>query len=135
LWKSSADLAGHTAPITTARFSQTIFASNKNKTVPAHKKGATSNSSTSTTGNGGGSHAAKEVMKCGVVALGGCDGLISIWKTDTPRPIVVLKQAFTDSITDMCWSSDGYSLLITSRDAAMMCLTFTKEEVCLSLFV
>jgi hypothetical protein len=43
-----------------------------------------------------------------VVALGGVDGVVTVWRTDQPRPVVVLREAFKDSVTDLSWSPDGY---------------------------
>ena len=46
-----------------------------------------------------------------VCAIGSQDTNISIWRTDHPRPLVVLKNMFAHSILDMNWHKNGNVLL------------------------
>ena len=58
-----------------------------------------------------------------VVALGGYDCAISIWKNNEEKPVVI-KDLFDCSVADISWSSDGDLLMACSSDGtvALICL-------------
>ena len=89
-WSSSAELAGHNAPVATSRFSSQIY----NATATASASAAAPTSSS---------------KHLSAVALGSADGVVTVWRTDKPRPVVVLRDCFHDAITDLAWTPDGYN--------------------------
>jgi hypothetical protein len=34
--------------------------------------------------------------------------VVTVWRTDKPRPVVVLQGTFADAVTDVAWAPDGY---------------------------
>lgn len=114
-WSSSAELAGHNAPVATSRFSSQIY----NATTPQQNApGANSSSSASSSSSSAAGAAATSSSTAttssstgnkhlSAVALGSADGVVTVWRTDKPRPVVVLRDCFHDAITDLAWTPDG----------------------------
>ncbi|EUB56732.1 hypothetical protein EGR_08460 [Echinococcus granulosus] len=100
-WQAGLDLVGHEKHVTCARYNPNLL------------KKAGGNESPG--------------MVC--LALGGKDRCISVWTTLTNRALVVIRDLFTSSITDLTWSSSGCELLASSLDGSISYMSFTKEEL------
>ncbi|CDS35985.1 protein hira [Echinococcus multilocularis] len=100
-WQTGLDLVGHEKHVTCARYNPNLL-----------KKAGGSES---------------PGMVC--LALGGKDRCISVWTTLTNRALVVIRDLFTSSITDLTWSSSGCELLASSLDGSISYMSFTKEEL------
>ncbi len=48
-----------------------------------------------------------------LVALGGLDGLVSVWRNDKSTSVLVLRKLFKKSPSDIAWGHDGLSLFIS----------------------
>jgi len=72
--------------------------------------------------------AATVAMPYAVIACGSQDNRITVWATNRPNPVCVIK-AFTESVSDMCWSTDGYTLFACSVDGTVVTCTFDEEEL------
>lgn len=64
-----------------------------------------------------------------IIALGGLDNLITIWKTNLRESIVCLKSVFGNFVTDFSWSPNGMTLVASSFEGTSCCLTFSEEEL------
>ncbi|KAK3255960.1 hypothetical protein CYMTET_34883, partial [Cymbomonas tetramitiformis] len=54
---------------------------------------------------------------------------VSVWMTDSPKPVCFFEQGFTKSVVDLAWSSDGYTLFCCSTDGTVARLTFDSSEL------
>ncbi|XP_074603057.1 histone cell cycle regulator-like protein isoform X2 [Brevipalpus obovatus] len=63
------------------------------------------------------------------IAIGSRDRSLSIWCTKNMRPSVVIHDLFDDSVLDISWSRDGYSLMTCSRDGTVTFLLFESTEI------
>ncbi|KAM3174360.1 hypothetical protein ACTXT7_010709 [Hymenolepis weldensis] len=63
------------------------------------------------------------------LAIGGKDRCLSVWSTARRRALVVLRDLFTHSISDLTWSASGHELMVCSLDGSIAYLCFTKEEL------
>jgi len=69
----------------------------------------------------------KSQMCC--VALGSRDKSISVWSTALKRPVVVVRDAFTSSILDLCWSASANIMMACSWDGTAAVAYFTGDEI------
>lgn len=65
----------------------------------------------------------------GLIAQGSKDRLITIWRTGTKKPVVLLQNFFAASINDICWSTNGLMLFICSKDGTVLCIQFTAQQL------
>lgn len=116
-WSSVADLVGHRAVVTCARFSPRLFHSVATS-VPAS---STSSASVSTpTGH---------TLLC----LGDLSGSLSIWTSQRSRPEVVLSEAFSGQVTDLSWlSGNDVPGMPSTRDLVVAC-AITGEVLLIDL--
>eukprot|EP00981_Chlorochromonas_danica_P004311 scaffold865_cov160-Ochromonas_danica.AAC.30 len=116
-WSSVADLVGHRAVVTCARFSPRLFHS-VTTSVPAS---STSSASVSTpTGH---------TLLC----LGDLSGSLSIWTSQRSRPEVVLSEAFSGQVVDLSWLSGNDVLgMDSARDLVAAC-AITGEVLLIDL--
>lgn len=61
-----------------------------------------------------------------VVACGGFDSAISIWKSGETRPIAI-RDLFRSAVTDLSWSSNGKFLLACSNDGTVATIYLAGE--------
>jgi protein HIRA/HIR1 len=54
---------------------------------------------------------------------------LSVWSTETTRPKLVTKNVFTQSVLDIAWAPDGYTLLCCSTDGTAVSLHFDPKEL------
>jgi protein HIRA/HIR1 len=101
-WQSSVCLVGHDAPVEVACFNPHLFTLTDPKT----------NEKTQTT----------------VLALGSQDNGLSIWWTGSARAVCSIRDLFTHSILDLCWTSDGLGLYACSYDGSIAYLQFEPSD-------
>jgi protein HIRA/HIR1 len=63
------------------------------------------------------------------VRAGSQDCGLSVWSTETTRPKLVTKNIFSQSVLDIAWAPDGYTLLCCSTDGTAVSLHFDPKEV------
>jgi protein HIRA/HIR1 len=104
-WGSKFDFVGHKGPVVTVRFSPALFRPPDKPTATPHT----------------------------VIACGSQDCKMTVWATNRPKPVCIVKTCFTQSVVDLCWSPDGYSLIACSTDGTIAVFTFDEEELGLKL--
>ncbi|XP_050101416.1 protein HIRA homolog [Anopheles aquasalis] len=102
-WKCDKDFVGHRKAVTCVRFHNSILKRMAPKT--------------------------NKLQQYCCLAVGARDRSLSIWLTALQRPLVVIHDLFQDSILDLAWSHDGYTLLACSGDGHIACLQFTAQEL------
>ena len=65
----------------------------------------------------------------GCIAIGSRDRSLSVWLTHLKRPLVVIHDLFTNSILDLSWSRDGFSLMACSLDGSTVFMRFSEKEL------
>lgn len=99
-WTHEMDFVGHRKPVTCVRFNNILFR-RPNKKVSQYS--------------------------C-VCAIGSRDQSISIWLTSMQRPLVVIRELFSNSVLDASWNSNGYQLMACSWDGTVAFMEFSEEE-------
>ncbi|KAL2590207.1 Protein HIRA [Glycine soja] len=121
-WSATFDFLGHNAPIIVVKFNHSMFRRNLTnaqevKSVPV---GWT---------NGASKTGSKEPQPYNVIAIGSQDRTITVWTTASPRPLFVAKHFCTQSVVDLSWSPDGYSLFACSLDGSVATFHFEVKEL------
>jgi protein HIRA/HIR1 len=108
-WDCDINLIGHEAPTEVCMFSPRLFHTQK----------------PSETGSG-------DKVSSGlvtVVASAGQDKTLSIWNTTTSRPVVIVQDAASKSISDLAWTPDGQTLFASSLDGSIVVVKFEVGEL------
>ncbi|BDA47922.1 Protein HIRA [Coccomyxa sp. Obi] len=63
------------------------------------------------------------------IALGSQDTKLSVWLSNAKRPTFVGHKLFQQSVLDLAWTPDGYSLLACSSDGTVAILQFEAKEL------
>jgi protein HIRA/HIR1 len=114
-WGSKFDFVGHKGPVVTVRFSPALFKpSDKDENGKVCKKLTA---------------AARDATPHTVIACGSQDCKMTVWATNRPKPVCIVKTCFTQSVVDTCWSPDGYSLIACSTDGTVAVFTFDASEL------
>ncbi|XP_043720698.1 protein HIRA isoform X2 [Telopea speciosissima] len=121
-WSATFDFLGHNAPIIVVRFNHSMF--RRNFTNGQEVKAVTAGWS-----NGASKTAPKESLPYNVIAIGSQDRTVTVWTTASARPLFVAKHFFTQSVVDLSWSPDGYSLFACSLDGTVATFHFEVKEV------
>ncbi|KAK2590438.1 HIR complex subunit [Conoideocrella luteorostrata] len=108
-WDSEINLIGHEAPTEVCMFSPRLF-----HTVKPDDNAATD-------GDPG--------QLVTVIASAGQDKTLSIWNTNTSRPVVVLQDLAGKSISDLSWNPDGQTLFACSLDGGVVVVKFDEGEL------
>ncbi|RSL49389.1 Protein HIR1 [Fusarium sp. AF-6] len=108
-WDSEINLIGHEAPTEVCMFSPRLFHTVK------------PDSSTASNGNTG--------SLVTVIASAGQDKTLSIWNTNTSRPVVILQDLAGKSISDLAWTPDGQTLYASSLDGSIVVAKFSEGEL------
>ncbi|KAK7272214.1 hypothetical protein RJT34_28687 [Clitoria ternatea] len=121
-WSATFDFLGHNAPIIVVKFNHSMFRRNLTnaqevKSVPVGWS------------NGASKTGSKEPQPYNVIAIGSQDRTITVWTTASPRPLFVAKHFFTQSVVDLSWSPDGYSLFACSLDGSVATFHFEVKEL------
>ncbi|XP_078158563.1 histone chaperone HIRA-like protein isoform X2 [Carex rostrata] len=122
-WSATFDFLGHNAPIIVVKFNQSMFrkfASNNRESSKAGHTGWT---------NGKGGGASKEHQPYNVIAIGSQDRTITVWTTASARPLFVAKHFFSQSVVDLSWSPDGYTLFACSLDGTVATFHYEVKEL------
>ncbi|KAI1123253.1 protein hir-1 [Nemania abortiva] len=110
-WDSEINLVGHEGPTEVCMFSPRLFHTKK-----PIENGATNGQSASTT-------------LVTVIASAGQDKTLSIWNTNTSRPVVILQDLASKSISDLAWTPDGQTLFAASLDGSIVTVKFETGEL------
>ncbi|CAJ2504915.1 Uu.00g123090.m01.CDS01 [Anthostomella pinea] len=110
-WESEINLIGHEGPTEVCMFSPRLF-----HTTKPVENGAT---------NG---HALAGTLVT-VIASAGQDKTLSIWNTNSSRPVVILQDLAAKSISDIAWAPDGQTLFASSLDGGIVCVRFETGEL------
>ncbi|KAJ7947971.1 Protein HIRA [Quillaja saponaria] len=121
-WSATFDFLGHNAPVIVVKFNHSMFTCNSGngqevKAVPVGWA------------NGASKTGSKEPQPYNVIAIGSQDRTITVWTTASPRPLFVAKHFFTQSVVDLSWSPDGYSLFACSLDGSVATFHFEVKEL------
>jgi protein HIRA/HIR1 len=108
-WDSEINLIGHEGPTEVCMFSPRLFHTQK------------------PTGNETNGHTASGLVT--VIASAGQDKTLSIWNTNTSRPVVILQDLANKSISDLAWTPDGQTLFACSLDGAIIAVKFEVGEL------
>ncbi|XP_031285958.1 protein HIRA isoform X1 [Pistacia vera] len=121
-WAATFDFLGHNAPIIVVKFNHSMFRRNSanSQEVKAAPVGWT---------NGTSKIGGKESQPYNVIAIGSQDRTITVWTTASPRPLFVAKHFFSQSVVDLSWSPDGYSLFACSLDGTVATFHFEAKEL------
>ncbi|KAK4166442.1 protein HIR1 [Cladorrhinum sp. PSN259] len=107
-WDSEINLIGHEGPTEVCMFSPRLFhTENPNDPDAAN-------------------HPSSLVT---VIASAGQDKTLSIWNTNTSRPVVILQDVASKSISDLAWAPDGQTLFACSLDGAVIAVKFETGEL------
>lgn len=129
-WTASFDFLGHNAPVVAVRFNHSLFRKQPQHAGTDSESGRTGNSSQVVLANGGLKHTANELLSpYNVIAMGSQDCSITVWTTTSARPVFVGKHFFTQSVVDLSWSPDGYSLFCCSLDGSVAAFHFEVKEL------
>ncbi|EPS73840.1 hypothetical protein M569_00903 [Genlisea aurea] len=123
-WTATFDFLGHNAPIIVAKFNHSMFRRSCSSGSQCFKSAATAGWS-----NGSLKNEAKDVHPYNVIAVGSQDRTITVWTTASPRPLFVAKHFFSQSVVDLTWSPDGYSLFACSLDGTVATFHFDGDEI------
>jgi len=63
------------------------------------------------------------------MALGSQDSKVTVWLSNAQRPLVVASRMFKQSVVDLAWTPDGYTLLACSTDGTIGVLQFEPHEL------
>ncbi|KAK4453959.1 protein HIR1 [Podospora aff. communis PSN243] len=64
-----------------------------------------------------------------VIASAGQDKTLSIWNTNTSRPLVIVQDVASKSISDLAWTPDGQTLFASSLDGSIVAVKFETGEL------
>ncbi|KAK1589825.1 WD domain-containing protein [Colletotrichum navitas] len=104
-WDSEINLIGHEGPTEVCMFSPRLFHTENPADKPANNALVT------------------------VIASAGQDKTLSIWNTNTSRPVVILQDVASKSISDLAWSPDGTTIFAASLDGSVLGIKFDHGEL------
>lgn len=108
-WDSEINLIGHEGPTEVCMFSPRLFHTEK------------PDSSDLANGHGG--------QLVTVIASAGQDKTLSIWNTNTSRPVVILQDLAGKAIADLAWTPDGQTIFAASLDGSVVVVKFGSGEL------
>ncbi|GLT48744.1 hypothetical protein SLA2020_223520 [Shorea laevis] len=117
-WAATFDFLGHHAPIIVAKFNHSMFRANPGNAQEANGWA-----------NGATQPGGRESQPYNVIAIGSQDRTITVWTTACPRPLFVARHFFSQSVVDLSWSPDGYSLFACSLDGTVATFHFEDKEL------
>ncbi|XP_057480797.1 protein HIRA-like isoform X2 [Actinidia eriantha] len=121
-WSATFDFLGHNAPVIVVKFNHSMFRRNISNYQEVKAAPAGWTNGTAKTGD-------KELQPYNIIAIGSQDRTITVWTTASPRPLFVAKHFFTQSVVDVSWSPDGYSLFACSLDGTVASFHFEEKEL------
>lgn len=108
-WDSDINLIGHEAPTEVCMFSPRLFHTVK---PGSREEGEPDNDQLVT-----------------VIAAAGQDKTLSIWNTNTSRPVIILQDLAGKSISDLAWTPEGETLFACSLDGTVVVAQFQEGEL------
>eukprot|EP01018_Ginkgo_biloba_P012645 Gb_02983 [translate_table: standard] len=125
-WSATFDFLGHNAPVVAVKFNHSMFRKHhvNGSEVVDHQQIEASGRP-----NGALKSVSREMLPYNVIAMGSQDCSITVWTTASPRPIFVGKHFFSQSVVDLSWSPDGYSLFCCSLDGTVATFHFEIKEL------
>ncbi|KZV52578.1 protein HIRA [Dorcoceras hygrometricum] len=121
-WSATFDFLGHNSPIIVVKFNHSMFTRNISNSCDFKTSSlGWANGSLKTEG--------KESQPYNVIAIGSQDRTITLWTTASPRPLFVAKHFFAQSVVDLSWSPDGFSLFACSLDGTVATFHFDANEI------
>ncbi|KAK3384398.1 protein hir-1 [Lasiosphaeria ovina] len=108
-WDSEINLIGHEGPTEVCMFSPRLFYTKK----PTESANGHNPSAGLVT----------------VIASAGQDKTLSIWNTNTSRPLVIVQDLASKSISDLAWTPDGQTLFASSLDGSIVAISFESSEL------
>ncbi|MCO5558168.1 hypothetical protein L7F22_011745 [Adiantum nelumboides] len=127
-WTVSYDFLGHNAPIIAVKFNQSLFCKQPQMDIENVKLGAEGGQNGLINGIVK-QPTSKDSVPYNVIAMGSQDCSITVWTTTSVRPVFVGKHFFTQSVVDLSWSPDGYSLFCCSLDGSVAAFHFEVKEL------
>ncbi|CAM0953172.1 unnamed protein product [Alopecurus aequalis] len=121
-WSATFDFLGHNAPVVVVKFNHSMF--RKYLGTGQDAKAAPAGWA-----NGASKTSSKEQQPYNVIAIGSQDRTITVWTTAGARPLFVAKHFFSQSVVDLSWSPDGYSLFACSLDGSVATFHFEAKEL------
>ncbi|KXX76958.1 Protein HIR1 [Madurella mycetomatis] len=109
-WDSEINLIGHEGPTEVCMFSPRLF----------HTQKPSENGASGDRGSSG---------LVTVIASAGQDKTLSIWNTNTSRPVVIVQDVASKSISDLAWTPDGQTLFASSLDGSILAVKFEVGEL------
>lgn len=126
-WAVSYDFLGHNAPIVAVRFNQSLFSKQPQMDNESGKSGCGVENGVA---NGNVKQPnPKDLAPYNVIAMGSQDCSITVWTTTSSRPVFVGKHFFMQSVVDLSWSPDGYTLFCCSLDGSVAAFHFEVKEL------
>ncbi|KAI1326553.1 protein hir-1 [Xylariaceae sp. FL0255] len=110
-WDSDINLIGHEGPTEVCMFSPRLF----------HTRKPVEN------GTANGQSAGGSLVT--VIASAGQDKTLSVWNTNTSRPVVIVQDLASKSISDLAWTPDGQTLFAASLDGGIVVAKFETGEL------
>ena len=108
-WDSEINLIGHEGPTEVCMFSPRLF-----HTVDPEQEDQSSE--------------AKSQLVT-VIASAGQDKTLSIWNTNTSRPVVILQDLAGKAIADLAWAPDGQTIFAATLDGSVVVVKFDQGEL------
>lgn len=105
-WSTDISLIGHEAPCEVCSFSPRLF-------------------EVELTGPGIGD----EKTYTAILATAGQDQKLVVWSTSQSKPLVVINDVVSGSITDICWDPNGQIIYFSCLDGSITCLIFEDNEL------
>lgn len=121
-WSATFDFLGHNAPVIVVKFNHSMFRRTSSN-------GQEVKSASAVWTNGATKIGGRESQPYNVIAIGSQDRTITVWTTASARPLFVAKHFFTQSVVDLSWSPDGYSLFACSLDGTVATFHFEVKEI------
>ncbi|KAK3503664.1 protein hir-1 [Neurospora crassa] len=109
-WDSEINLIGHEAPTEVCMFSPRLFYTQK----PDENSNA----------NGAASPGLVTV-----IASAGQDKTLTIWNTNTSRPVLIVQDIASKSVSDLAWTPDGQTVFAASLDGGVIAAQFETGEL------
>ncbi|KAJ7559671.1 hypothetical protein O6H91_04G095700 [Diphasiastrum complanatum] len=126
-WSATFNFVGHNAAVVAVRFNHSVF--RKQPQSDTLQGSEANNVTQGAFANGASKSLSKEAPMYNVIAMGSQDCYITVWTTASSRPVFVGKHFFSQSIVDLSWSPDGYSLFCCSLDGSVAAFHFEAKEL------
>ncbi|KEF57174.1 protein hir1 [Exophiala aquamarina CBS 119918] len=107
-WDGDTTLIGHEGPVEVCAFSPRLYGQDPSNRPPED------------------GHQAPHTT---VIACGGADKTLSIWTTNSPRPLIVTQDVSSKPISDLAWTPDGQNLFLTALDGTIFTVMFEPGEL------